>query len=376
MSASQHPQLVNRLPTITISIPLVVLFIATAFLLFLSSDDNVATLWLQCSPTAEAGLLPRVSQIPLMGQPSCFLISFFDNALASSRAFAVMSVILSFVGVLLTISTIESARIFNSPNFLIRNPTLPWLFFNLAGGAVAWQAIIVPAFIHRSRQAHAAQSLTSAQSPRQRSSVPIGESASLLTSSGLRDPTGSEQRHLSSTEIYAIPISVAIGFVFPSAIMLFAPSTLSISIWLVFPLWVSLVRQACCKTLILSPIFPQFTSDKTNTKYLESEWRSIIVVYALPALLSLVSQAILFRNLLQSDDGSPTSRAALGFIEIDFSAIDLTVFYWLLLEAGWKILGMSLACSLVAGPGAGLVLGWIMREEVMKEVDLTRRYEE
>jgi len=102
---------------------------------------------------------------------------------------------------------------------------------------------------------------------------------------------------------------------------------------------------------------------------------SLAVVYAVPVLLSIISQVIIFNNLLDTDDGSPTTRAVLGFIEIDFSAIALTVFYWLLLEAGWKILGIALVCCFISGPGAGSVVGWIMREEreKMKEDDTTNR---
>jgi hypothetical protein len=193
-----------------------------------------------------------------------------------------------------------------------------------------------------------------------------------------RDPNrGPEKRHLySHAEIYAIPFSIIIGYMIPSVVMLFSPSPISIAAWLFFPLWVSLARQATRGLLILLPIFPQFTRDETDTCYLESVNFSLAVVYALPVLLSVISQAVLFNNLLDADDGSPTTRAALGFIEIDFTAIALTVFYLLLLEAGWKILGVALACSLVSGPGAGLVVGWIMREEKMNEADVMNRRDE
>jgi len=370
-------QLIHRLSPFFISIPLLILFISTVFLLFLSSNDNVAAIWLQCSPTTPTGLLPPVSRIPLIGQPLCFLISFFGYAVASSRAFAVMSVILSFVGALLTVSTVESARIYNSPSFLIRNPTLPWLFFNLAGGAVAWQIIIVPAFISRSRRAHHIQSSASPRFLSEGNPSSTGQSASSPEVIDARDPNrGSEKRHLhSSAEIYAIPLSIIIGYVVPSAAMLFATSPTSIAIWLFFPLWVSLARHAIRRILILLPIFPQFTNDESDTHHLESFNFSLAVVYAVPVLLSIISQVIIFNNLLDTDDGSPTTRAVLGFIEIDFSAIALTVFYWLLLEAGWKILGIALVCCFISGPGAGLVVGWIMREEreKMKEDDTTNR---
>ena len=365
-------QLINRLSTFSISIPLLILFISTVFLLFFSSNDDVAAIWPQCSPTTPTGFLSHVSRIPLIGQPLCFLISFFEYAMASSRGFAVMSVVLSFVGALLTVSTIESARIYNSPNFLIRNPTLPWLFFNLAGGAVAWQIIIVPAFISRSRRAHHIQSSASPRFLSEGNPSSTGQSASSPEVIDARDPNrGSEKHHLrSSAEIYAIPLSIIIGYVVPCTVMLFATSPTSVAIWLFFPLWVSLARQAIRYILILLPIFPQFTNDESDTHHIESFNFSLTVVYAVPVLLSILSQVIIFNNLLDADDGSPVTRAALGFIEIDFSAIALTVFYLLLLEAGWKIFGIALVCCVISGPGTGLVVGWIMREK-MKEVDTT-----
>lgn len=274
-----------------------------------------------------------------------------------------MSCILSFVGSLLTISTVESARLCNFPNPLIRNPTLPWLFFNLAGGAVAWQVVIVPAFIHRARKIHDVNS--SAKARKSRASPELESRREPAEIVDLRDyERGRERRYLHNrAEIYSIPLSIALGYALPSFLMLVLRTPLSVCIWLFFPLWVSLLRQGIRWLLVALPLFPQFTKEKTDTHYLESNYRSLGKVYALPVLLSVVSQVIVVKSLMGKDDGSEMTRAALRFIEIDFSAIAVTVFYWLLLDAGWKILGISLLCSVVAGPGAGLVLGWILKEK-------------
>lgn len=364
MPATKIPQLVHRLSPLTIFLPLLILFGTTVFLLFFSSNENVSAIWSQCSSTTIPGLLPRIYPIPIIGQVSCYMITFFYYAIASSRAFVVMSVILSFVTALLTITLVESARIFNQPSILIRSPTVTLLLFNLAAGAVAWQGIIVPSFIHRSRRAERVRN--SAQKPSLNIDSVEGKSTSLLAKREPRDPNrGAERRHLhSSSEIYAIPLAVIIGYVIPSLIWLFAPSPTIIIFWLFFPLWVSLVRQLIRCLLILLPLFPQFTGDQKDTIHLESNTRSLILAYSTPVILSIISHAILFNNLQQPDDSSPTTRAALAFIEIDFAAIAVTVYYWLLLEAGWKILGLTIAASLAAGPGAGLVLGWILREGV------------
>ena len=360
------PQLVHLLSTVSIAIPLLTLFILTAYLLFVSSDENVAAIWAQCGPDDSTGLLPELSLIPLFGQPACFLVSFFDYAMASSRAFAIMSVILSFVGALLTVSTVESARLYNRSTALIRYPTIPWLLFNLAGGAVAWQLMIIPAFIHHSRKTSIEQLSASARTP-------------LLAGVGTsrHNCQRPEERLLgSAAELYAIPTSILLGYIAPSIVMLFVPSPASIAVWLFFPLWVAIIRQATRSALILLPISPQFTKDETNTLSLESSKFSLAIVYSLPVLLSIISQMIVLNNLQYAADGSPTTRAALGFIEIDFSAIALTVYYWLLLEAGWKTLGLAIGCSVVAGPGAGFVIGWILREETFQSIQHNQRRDE
>src|SRR5208282_730376 len=104
-----------------------------------------------------------------------------------------------------------------------------------------------------------------------------GESDSLLSSTNARNPVrGSKKRYVNtSAEIYAIPISVAIGFFIPSIAVLFALNATTIVIWLLFPLWVSLVRQAARGLLISLPLFPQFTGDENDTKYLESDRLSL-----------------------------------------------------------------------------------------------------
>ncbi|TAQ83388.1 hypothetical protein B7494_g8283 [Chlorociboria aeruginascens] len=368
--APQHKvQLINRLSVFLVSFPLLILSFSTVYLLFLSSDDSLSAIWRQCSPQNPKGLLPKLSQVPVVGQASCYLISFFNYALDSSRAFAVMSVILSFIGALLTIMAVESARIFNSPNYVIRNPTLPWLFFNLAGGAVVWQVIIIPAFIARARRACRVQDST--RSPNLQNQDWAETSTNSTDEVGERDPNrGSSKRHLhNQVEIYAISISVVIGYVLPSIAMLFIPNPISITAWLFFPLWVSLARQAIRYLLILLPQFPQFTDSDSDTHHMESYAHSVSVVYALSVFLSIVSQSIIFNDLLEGQDGSPITGAALGLIEVDFLAVALTVFYLLLLEAGWVVLSLSLVCSILAGPGAGLVLGWILREKKLMEID-------
>ncbi len=146
---SRDHHLVNVLSMRYLVIVPVLLAITTAVVLFIHSDVNVAMLYSQCHARAR---LPWISHMPLLGAPACFLVSFFGEALASVRAFAIMSVVLSFIASLLTVSTVEAARICNGPSLLIAYPTGPWLVFNLMGGAMVWELLITPAFFHRSKQ--------------------------------------------------------------------------------------------------------------------------------------------------------------------------------------------------------------------------------
>lgn len=95
-------------------IPLRYLFIApvlfaisTALCLFVNSDANAAILWSQCK---SRDIIPRLSSISIIGPPQCYLISSFHAALDSVRTKATISVILAFVGALLSVCTVESAR--------------------------------------------------------------------------------------------------------------------------------------------------------------------------------------------------------------------------------------------------------------------------
>ncbi|CAI0655745.1 unnamed protein product, partial [Colletotrichum noveboracense] len=167
----------------------VLLAIATFAALFIHSDVNIALLYSQCDSRAR---LPAISKVPVFGTPVCFAISFFQNALDSARTFASMSAVLSFIAGLMTVTTVEAARICNAPNVLIANPTGPWLVFNLIGGAVVWELVMVPAFFHRSRSIYLARKKAGKQ---------------VVESAESKDPDfGKHARHLNvDAEIVAIP---------------------------------------------------------------------------------------------------------------------------------------------------------------------------
>lgn len=249
-----------------------------------------------------------------------------------------MAVVLAFVGGLLTVSTVEAARICNAPNVLIAYPTGPWLVFDLVGGAVVWQLVIIPAFLHRAR------SLVEAKESQDDESLDEHDS-----------------RHLPDSEVIAIPVSIAVGFILPSALMLALNTPTTILIWLFFPIYVSLIRQATRKAITL------INSSTSTTIHLESNRRSLIFVYILPIICSLAAHVFFIWSLTRPDDRREMTRSIITFIEVDTQFIGWTVLYWMLVEVGWRVPLATIMTTFLVGPGAGTCLGWIYREKLIHE---------
>ncbi|OAQ65254.1 hypothetical protein VFPPC_06395 [Pochonia chlamydosporia 170] len=329
-----------------------ILAIATAIALFVHSDVNAALLWSQCHSHA---LLPTLSRIPILGTPACFLVSFFYAALDSFRSKAVMSVILSFVGSLLTVSTVESARKVNEKNVVVSRPTLPWLVFNLAGGALVWQLVYVPAFILGAK------------------AWPFPGTGRLITDTGHvdepvqrdgdeeRDPVQMDKgRQVKLVEVIAIPIAVALGYYVPTTLMVSLNNPVTIGTWLFFPAYVSLIRQGVRYVLNKLRRFQD-----GPMIHMEANTKAFIAVYAVPILCSLLSHGFIIGNLTKSDDRKEMTRSAVKFIEIDSQFIGLTILYWVFTEVGWRAPLAIVITSIFLGPGAGTALGWLYREKLI-----------
>ncbi|KAK3325097.1 hypothetical protein B0H66DRAFT_529152 [Apodospora peruviana] len=334
---------VHRLSLRYLVVPPILLAILTALILFAHSDTNLPMLYSQCHARAR---LPWITHhVPVIATPLCFLVSFFQEALASVRSACIMSGVLSFIAGLLTVSTVEAARICNAPSILIAYPTGAWLVFNLAGGAIVWQLVIIPAFFHRSRE------------------IILARRQGVSDLTGPTDPNfGEQMRHLTKVaEIVAIPVAVAVGYILPSILMIALNSTdsagITVLVWLLFPVWVSLIRQAIRKGMTL------FLSDDWDASFhLESSRLALAGMYALPVLCSIVSHALFLYSFFRPNDEKEMTRATLKFIVIDAFFIALTTLYWLFVEAGWKVALVCVAASVVAGPGAGICVGWFYRE--------------
>ncbi|EFY94443.1 hypothetical protein X797_011037 [Metarhizium robertsii] len=338
------------------------LAIATAVALFLHSDVNAALLWSQCHSHA---LLPALSRVPILGTPACYLVSFFYAALDSFRSKAVMSVILSYVGALLTVSTVESARKVNEKNAVVSRPTLPWLVFNLLGGALVWQLVYAPAFILGAK------------------AWPFPSTGRLITDEGHGDPpvAGDEEerdplqldkgRQMKLVETIAIPIAVALGYYVPSTLMLSLNKPAAIGTWLFFPAYVSLIRQFVRHGLNKLRRFQD-----GPMIHMEANTKAFIAVYAVPVLCSLLAHGFIIGNLTKPDDRQEVTRSTVKFIEIDSQFIGLTMLYWVFTEVGWRAPLAMVVASLVLGPGAGTVLGWLYREKLITSDLITQLLEQ
>ncbi|KKA28578.1 hypothetical protein TD95_002898 [Thielaviopsis punctulata] len=350
----QKPPL-TLLPLRTLVAIPIILALLTAWQLFLHSDLNLAMLFSQCHSHAR---LAALSRIPLVGPVLCYLTSFFQASVASARAGAVMAETLAFVAGLLTVYTVEGARICNRSAVLIAYPAGPMLVFNLIGGAVVWQLLLVPAFFHH-HQAILAQ--------RQNATPQALERAQ-----DTHPALGPKLRYFTnSAETLAIPVGVALGFILPSALLLFLGTPWAAGLWLFSPLYVSAIRIAVRRLVALSSPWITFLRPENaqpTSLHLESSRTALLGVYLLPLTVSALAHWNLIWNLTAHfDDCQEMTRSVLRFVVVDMAFVWLTVVYWLFVEVGWQVTTVVVGIGLVAGPGAGLCVGWIYREQKMMD---------
>ncbi|KAI0129991.1 hypothetical protein BJ170DRAFT_296159 [Xylariales sp. AK1849] len=335
-----HRPLVQRLRLPWLLIVPVLLAVTSIVLLFIHGDLNIPALYSQCRAHSR---LHGLSRIPVIGPPCCFLISFFYFANASARSFACMSVILSFIAALLTTNLVESARLSNKPSWVISKPTVPWLVFNLIGGALVWDLVIVPSFLKRAKDVQRARESAVAERMRE-----------------VDSEIDREIRRLSSqVEVWAIPIAVVLGFVVPSVAMLVLNNPVSIAVWLFFPLWIFVVRY------FVKVVGVNAVADPEPYRLETQRW-PLVGMYAVPVVCSVLAHGLLIWNIFSPDDRRELTRLALRFVEIDVLIIAVTMLYLVLVEAGVIVAGAFIGLSILLGPGAGLSAAWILREKAIE----------
>lgn len=328
-------------PPIPFSLIAFALATVAAFTVTIYSDfAEVPPLWTSCS-----------SYIPT---PVCFAVQFFQEAHGTPRGRLEQAVIVSFLAALSNITALESVRARrraakNSTTTtiqdmtpgsiqredqglslkIINNLTIPWLLYGLVMGALAWQLIIVPAFLHLHHKY-----------PQQQHS---------------RQQTRKTVSHLQANnpDAYplAIPLSIAIGLLLPAFSMLLHPTALlPVLLFLFFPILIALTHN------FLSNFVLQTTTD------------SPLVFHAIPILASAISHAAILFLPIEHTPASSAGAAALRFLRLDHTVIFLTVLYWIasttkkISSSTTSITSIltTLATTAVLGPGAGICIGWMM----------------
>ncbi|KAI1178536.1 hypothetical protein F4777DRAFT_100718 [Nemania sp. FL0916] len=351
--------LVHQLPLQYLLIIPIILAISAILVLTLHGDVNTPLLYSQCSAHSR---LPGISHIPILGPPACFLVSTFMFATASLRGVAQISVFLSFLAALQTVCRVESARACNQRSWNIRVPTPSWLVFNIVGGTLVWDLWIVPAFLKRAKDLRALKTKGEGVGG---GDDGLGDIEQGGRRDELFDDNDTEQRVIlersfaTQTEIYAIPVAVAVGLVLPSVLMLVFKDAISVIVWLFFPLWVAVVNRA------VKFIAAKFLKDVDEPLYVDSHPPSVTLIYALPFIASLLAHALFIWNFFCKNDSRQMTRTALKFINIDFSFVAATVLYWVFVEAGVVPAVLMVVFSVFVGPGAALCLTWLVREKAI-----------
>ncbi|KAF3771123.1 hypothetical protein M406DRAFT_349555 [Cryphonectria parasitica EP155] len=415
------PVLTQTLPRLLV--PLVALLLSTfaAFIIAISANlTNLISLWTQCSSSPA----PSSSWLALAGSTQaalrellCFGVLFFQTALDSTLARLEMACIVAFLAALATVTAIEAARARadeereqrqrasdsgkekpvmmaaedddnnNNNNRgghdqhhhrhhhlwslrAVRNLTVPWLLYNLVLGAIAWQTIIIPAFITR-------QSSSASTTSRRRNT--LGQRLLPNRAAGTRRSLGLGP----GRPRLAIAAGTLFGVLAPGALLLLqphAPSPTVILVWLLFPVCASLVRYLVRLPIVAGHHHHHHQQQSSSTRTTSSS-PSMALAYAIPILCSAASHALLLTHLFlllrttttaaaaattATDDHSSSSptRSALVLLEVDHTALLLTFLYWVYAEAGGRAVYLAIASSLLLGPGAGVCLGWLYRDHV------------
>lgn len=329
------PKFTITYPVLTILLPLAVLALATIIAFVLAIHSNFAPLASLWTPCAAPQLLGQSLPTPL-----CFAIHFFQAAHATPHARLEQAVIVSFLAGLATITAVQVAQTRRADvevgdekkkktqrrragkgdmfsQAIIANLTIPWLLYSLALGALAWQGIIIPAFLYRRRK---------------------------------QQPQDSEaDAGVINAHSLTVALSIVLGLFLPAAIVLLHPTApLPIILFLLFPMWITLAR------CLLGPL-------TTHLAHLNK-----ISLFVPPILASTIAHITFILSLYTSSSSSraahhPAPAAAILLLELDHAAIFLAVLYWIRLEAGTHGVLATLAATVALGPGAGVCVGWLCR---------------
>jgi len=99
-----------------------------------------------------------------------------------------------------------------------------------------------------------------------------------------------------------------------------------------------------------------------ETHHAETSYGSVVRLYAIPAILSVISHWYFIYAFAIGDHLELSASPALKLMVINFWSIVICMAYWILIETSWRVLAIVLCCSLLGGAGMGLCVGWVLKE--------------
>ncbi len=328
--------------------PLAIVLIS-GFAIFTVSGD-LADLTSSCAKTSGG---PFHIFGPILGPFLCGIVTFFKLILSDPEGFLFLAVFLSFVAGLVIIVCLESSRVANQAHRVIKYPTLALMMVNIVGGLVVFPLVLCPAFLLKSQNEQRLEPLVPTVTAE-------GASVVLETTPFIRALHLTDRHILSAAEIYSVPLSVFLGFIVPSITLFLHPNKeVLIVLWQLFPVYVAILRYIL-RAVLLHTV-PHLCM---NHVHVESDNVGLLYVYGVPSIVSLFIHLLYVWHALAPSSGpNPQVHAALHVLVVDFWAIALMMIYWLWFEGGIKPAITALSASLIAGPGAGICVGWIMHEK-------------
>lgn len=295
-----------------------------------------------------------VENVP--GRVGCFFSAFFRQCMTTSMDRAFIATFLAFAAALITISHVEAARLSNQPSAVLTRPNWTWIAVNAITGAVVAPSVLF-AHIKRRRDGIAKVRETSGEPRRDETIDEFSPLVNGVTSADLSASAMASANHrrelLSIHQTCAIPTAVGLGFVAPSAVLLVDPSPVAAGLWNLFPVAVWAIKRLTLKLL---------HEDRSGCHYAERCWGSVARLYAGPIVLSVTMHPYLVGCWLWPGVTREVVPSAVQLMQINFWIMAVAYLYWLLIEGPFRIVAAVVLTSCLAGPGAGISLGWVIQE--------------
>ncbi|KAI1339408.1 hypothetical protein F5Y15DRAFT_382451 [Xylariaceae sp. FL0016] len=298
-----------------------------------------------------------------LSQQGCFFSAFWKQLLATEISSAFVASFLALVTALLNISNIEASRVCNQPSTILTRPVWIWIAVNAVTGAVVSPTVLI-ANIKR-HQDHRRQSTGASKRRRIQerdenrplinsvSSIPVSTSNS--TTIDPSAPESHERELVSDSRSYIIPISVVLGFIVPSIALVLKPDPLIAGLWNLFPIAIYIIGSLALKLV----------PDGQGFRHAESHWGSSARLYSIPILLSLSAHVYLVSCWLTTSEEGWAELPAVKLMVTNFWTICATYLYWIFIESSPATAVLTVLTAILAGPGAGVSIGWVLKEQRM-----------